>query len=92
MELKSFHAIVTGRVQGVNFRESTRQKAAKLGVSGWVRNLVDGSVEVYCAGEDQAVEKLKSWLHGGPSYARVDRVDFQDVTDGEVVDSFVVRY
>lgn len=70
---------VTGRVQGVYFRASTEQRARGLGLTGWVRNLPDGSVEVEAQGADQDVAALIDWCHEGPAYARVARVDVRDV-------------
>lgn len=67
--------IVTGRVQGVGFRVSCAREAARLGVGGSVRNLVDGSVEVRAEGDDAAVEAMTTWCHAGPMYAKVRSVD-----------------
>jgi acylphosphatase len=66
--------IVTGRVQGVYFRHSTRAEADRCGVGGVARNLSDGSVEVIVHGAAGAVEHLHQWLHRGPPSARVDAV------------------
>lgn len=68
------HLIIEGRVQGVWFRESTRREAVSLGVSGWVRNLPDGTVEAMAEGPEESVRKLVSWCQHGPPAARVDRV------------------
>jgi len=80
------HAFVSGRVQGVAFRWSTRERAQALGVGGWVRNLHDGRVEVWIEGEAGSVEALVAWLRDGPPSARVTGVDVRpvapDVTDG----------
>jgi acylphosphatase len=65
---------VTGKVQGVYFRHSTRIEANRLGLRGTARNLPDGSVEVFALGEASAVETLRVWLHRGPAQARVDDV------------------
>jgi acylphosphatase len=67
--------LVSGRVQGVWFRESCRQEAAALGVTGWVRNLSDGRVEVVVEGPPAAVERMVAWCGHGPDSARVDTVD-----------------
>ncbi|QLH44003.1 MAG: acylphosphatase [Coxiellaceae bacterium] len=67
----SLHCIVQGRVQGVYFRDSTRRKAQTLGVTGWVRNLPDGSVEVLMSGEAALVAQLREWLWQGPALAAV---------------------
>lgn len=64
-----------GRVQGVGFRYSTQHEAKRLGVTGYARNLDDGSVEVVACGTQQQVDQLLTWLKaGGPRGARVDRV------------------
>ena len=68
------HFWVSGRVQGVCFRTSTRSRALQLGLSGWVRNLVDGRVEVIACGDRQSLADLERWLHSGPELARVDSV------------------
>jgi len=65
---------VTGRVQGVFFRDSTRQQALRLQLSGYARNLADGSVEVVGCGDADALDELAAWLQTGPRLARVDGV------------------
>ncbi|MFN8025260.1 MAG: acylphosphatase [Acidimicrobiia bacterium] len=67
--------VVTGRVQGVWFRESCRREAEALGVAGWVRNRPDGTVEGVFEGSSGAVDRLVAWCHEGPARARVDRVE-----------------
>ncbi|MGN6789486.1 MAG: acylphosphatase [Rhodanobacteraceae bacterium] len=66
--------IVTGRVQGVFFRASTRECALRLGLTGHAKNLADGSVEVVASGARKAVDELDAWLHHGPPSAQVERV------------------
>lgn len=75
MSRKRIRAIVYGRVQRVAFREYTRQEAARLGVSGWVRNQPDGTVAVLCEGETAKVDALVAWLSVGSPYAMVSRVE-----------------
>jgi acylphosphatase len=65
---------ITGKVQGVYFRHSTRVEAERLAVTGYARNLPDGSVEVVAQGPAGAVERLRQWLHQGPKMARVETV------------------
>ena len=72
---------VDGRVQGVFYRASAREKAERWGVSGYARNLDDGRVEVLACGDTDAVEKLVEWLHHGPKFARVKSVDVQAADD-----------
>ncbi len=73
--IKTLHAVVSGRVQGVFFRAWTRDKARSLQLSGWVRNLPDKRVEVLAQGEASALNKLLAKLHQGPPLARVDQVE-----------------
>ena len=73
--IKRLHGFVSGRVQGVFFRAHTEKKAQQLELQGWVRNLVDGRVEVAAEGSEQALKAFLEWLHEGPPAAHVDRVD-----------------
>lgn len=73
----SMRCIVSGRVQGVWFRDSTRRQARALGLTGRAINLPDGTVEVVMSGEADAVEQLRSWLWRGPELADVEGVDCQ---------------
>ncbi|MEO5811268.1 MAG: acylphosphatase [Rhodanobacter sp.] len=66
--------IVTGRVQGVFYRASTRQRALELGLVGYARNQPDGSVEVVASGADAALAALQTWLQQGPPAAQVEHV------------------
>jgi acylphosphatase len=66
--------IVTGHVQGVFFRASTRERALALGLRGSAVNRADGSVEVRAAGEPEALDALERWLRHGPAHARVEAV------------------
>lgn len=68
------HIRVSGRVQGVFFRQTTAQEATRLGVRGWVRNLPDGDVEALIEGDSDSVDRLITWCHHGPPAARVDDV------------------
>lgn len=72
--------IVYGRVQGVNFREAMRLQAQRLGVTGWVRNRRDGTVEAVVHGPPEAVDRMLEWTRRGPPAARVTRVDVNDAS------------
>lgn len=71
------HLRITGIVQGVFFRASTREAAIAFGVSGWVRNLPDGSVEAVFEGPREAVGRAVAWTRTGPPHAVVERVDVE---------------
>lgn len=76
--VRRIHAKVFGRVQGVFYRASTKETAQELGLSGWVRNMPDGTVELEAEGPEDKIEALIKWLWHGPPYA--------DVTEVEVVE------
>ncbi len=78
------HIRVFGRVQGVGFRAWTRRQAEALNLSGWVRNRMDGSVEIMAEGDKAAVDLLLSICRKGPSYARVDRIMPVSVPDAPI--------
>lgn len=88
--MSSYRFRVSGRVQGVYFRQSTRQQAERLGLSGWVRNCADGSVEGLACGTPAALAQLREWLQRGPTAARVDTLDWQ-VDEETVTYGFAVR-
>jgi acylphosphatase len=71
------HAFVSGMVQGVNFRSNTTRFAKSLGITGWVRNLDDGRVEVVAEGERDKIDKLIEFLKNGPPFSRVDELDLK---------------
>jgi len=89
---QAFRAIIHGRVQGVNFRYYTRQIARSLGLVGYVQNLADGTVQVVAQGEQNALRQLLSWLHKGPSWARVTRVNVTWLQPTRGEKSFEIRY
>lgn len=85
------HCKVSGRVQGVFFRASARDRAVALGLRGWVRNLPDGTVEVLACGNETALEDLRLWLRQGPPMARVSEVRCDAVADDGGCDGFEMR-
>lgn len=72
------HLIITGRVQGVWYRESMRQAAERFGVTGWVRNRLDGSVEALVQGDEDQVAAVIAWAWQGPPAARVESVEISN--------------
>lgn len=79
MAKMGLHAFVTGRVQGVWFRQSTVEQATRSDLTGWVRNLPDGRVEVMAYGEENAIRQLEAWLNKGPLLANVADVSSEIV-------------
>ncbi len=69
------HLLIQGRVQGVSFRYFTMQEARMLGLTGWVRNLWDGRVEVLLDGDEEVVKQMIEWCHQGPPSAAVENVE-----------------
>jgi len=76
------HLVITGRVQGVCYRASMAREADRLGVTGWVRNRSDGSVEAIVAGSDEQVAAMLNWARRGPPAAEVDHVAVELATGG----------
>jgi acylphosphatase len=72
------HVRVTGRVQGVFFRAWAQGQARELGVSGWIRNCPDGSVEAHLGGEENCVERMIERMRRGPSNAQVEDVSVEE--------------
>ena len=91
-ELARLHAIVHGRVQGVSFRHYTRLRARELGLTGFVRNLWDRTVEVVAEGRRADVEQLLAFLRVGPRAAFVSQVDAKWRPPSHEFDRFEVRY
>jgi acylphosphatase len=83
--------LVTGKVQGVFFRASTRIEADRLGLDGYARNLPDGRVEVLVVGAEDAVRELGQWLQRGPPQARVDTVECETGVADALTGHFSIR-
>lgn len=81
---------VLGRVQGVAFRATTCRQALQLGLTGWVRNLPDGRVEVLACGEPMVLQSFEDWLWKGPSEARVQSVTREEAS-AEAFNGFEIR-
>ena len=86
-----YRCLVSGRVQGVWFRGSTRDQALRLGLRGYARNLADGRVEVLACGEPAKVDRLRHWLRRGPPLARVDEVQCAPGRDAPVTNDFRIE-
>ena len=84
------HVFVSGRVQGVYYRATTRDTARERGVAGWVKNLDDGRVEAVFEGTEAAVESMIEWCHTGSPKARVDDVEVE-YGDPDGVEGFEIK-
>jgi acylphosphatase len=74
---------ITGLVQGVGYRAAFLREAERLGLSGWVRNRLDGSVEALVAGDAAALDAIAAWARRGPAMARVDGMTVEDAADAQ---------
>ena len=85
------HILVSGRVQGVGYRASAYEKAASLGLSGWVRNTTDGDVEILAEGSAAEITAFIEWCGRGPRWARVDRLNVTEEPPADNLSRFDVR-
>ncbi len=92
MAEKTVHAVVSGKVQGVFFRDSTRIEAERLGLSGWVRNKGDGSVEALISGQESKVDQMVKWLYQGSPMSKVSGVEVEVAASPGNLDGFDIRY
>ncbi|MEK7137025.1 MAG: acylphosphatase [Patescibacteria group bacterium] len=90
--MKAILLKITGRVQGVFFRAETKRVADSLGITGWVQNSEDGSVEVFAQGEEETLRKLEQWCSRGPKAAEVQKVQRGERALDETCRSFEIHY
>ena len=83
--MPSARFIVSGKVQGVFYRASTREQALRLGLAGHAKNLPDGSVEVLASGDADALDALQRWLRQGPPAAKVNAVSREDLVEQDLL-------
>ena len=82
---------ISGRVQGVFFRDSSWKKAGELGLVGWVKNDADGFVRIVAEGGERALQELIAWCKDGPEHAKVERVDVKWVEPTGELDGFLIK-
>lgn len=90
-DLERAHVRVSGQVQGVFFRDSTRKKAQALGLAGWVKNRPDGKVEAVFEGPPESVREMIRWCKEGPRHASVENVDVDFESAAGDLEGFEVR-
>lgn len=90
--MMQLHAYISGRVQMVGFRYNTRNRAQKLGITGWVRNLSDGRVEVLGEGTQEQLNNFLSWLRQGPRMANVSNIDYSMEKNDAQFTHFSIRH
>lgn len=90
--MKTYHYIVKGRVQGVSFRYYTQRAAYRLGVTGTVKNLYNGDVEVYAQGEQEAIKEFEAFLNKGPGAARIQQVIREEFEDNYEYPDFEITF
>lgn len=85
------HVLISGRVQGVWFRASTKQKAEQLGLTGWVRNTFNGDVEAVFEGQEKQVNEMINWCHQGPPLSKVEKVEIKKQPFTNAFEGFVIK-
>ena len=91
MEIKQYQLIISGHVQGVSYRISAREQARQLELSGWIRNLADGRVEMLIEGETGHLDLMTEWAGKGPRFASVTHVDITEKTASGEFTEFNIR-
>jgi len=92
MGVRRVHLIISGIVQGVFFRSTSRHQALHLGLTGWVKNRRDGKVEIVAEGEEENLANLIQWCHEGPPGARVDDVSLEWEDSTGEFPTFSIKY
>jgi len=90
--MKNVHVKISGRVQGVFFRVSTKEKAEQLRIKGWVRNTKDGCVEAVFEGEDHLVDQMIEWCFRGPPQSKVENVEVNEQNPTDSFVNFSIKY
>ena len=91
MGIKRYHFVIEGRVQGVSYRMSAQISAQKIGVTGWVRNLRSGQVEMVAEGDPAQLEQLLEWAWQGPNFAQVTDISLEKLTATGEFSLFEIR-
>lgn len=89
--MKSYRYIISGKVQGVYYRQSTKNKAEELGIKGTAENLKTGEVEIFACGDEEALAEFEKWLWIGPPLAKVDRVEKTEFFPSDFQNFSIIR-
>jgi len=84
--------IVSGKVQGVGYRYYTQMKAIQFGITGWVRNLREGGVEILASGSKENLEKFIDEVRRGNPFSTVDHIEVNEIENTETYKSFAIKY
>lgn len=87
----TLHLIVKGKVQGVFYRASAKEKAKKLGVNGWVKNTEEGNVEIVCEAAEDKIIDFVNWCKSGPGSAKVESIDVNEIEPGNFNGFEIIR-
>ena len=77
--MKTYKIVISGEVQGINFRFFTKKKADELGIKGYIKNLENGNVEAIFQGDEDSIKKIINWCKKGPSSAKVDSIEINQI-------------
>ena len=89
--MQTVHLVIKGKVQGVYYRASAKDVAREVGVTGWVKNMPDGNVEVIVSGSEERVEKFIEWCRKGPKNAEVTEVIVNDSKEKPLTDFRIIK-
>ena len=92
IRLVHYHITVHGRVQGVGYRYFTQMKVSQFGITGWVKNLSEGGVEIVAVGEKENLEQFMESLQVGNPFSKVTDVNFTEIENTEPFHSFKIKY
>ena len=85
------HLLIEGKVQGVFYRATAKDKAEKLHIAGWVKNTSEGAVEITCQGEEKSLQEFIAWCRKGPSQARVEKVHVLELPEQNFQGFHIIR-
>ena len=89
--MAAFHLRIKGKVQGVFFRATAKEKAGELGITGWIKNTSEGDVEAIICGETLPVQKFIDWCKTGPKNAKVTEVQIEEISAPDVTSFKILR-